>query len=73
MHREQPEGFGRVSRAVPERGRGADFGTREEVEQLGVALREFPVCTPGRYIRHNPDELARAILSVWQEFRTYER
>ena len=32
----------------------------EEVEQLGVALREFPVCTPGRYIRHNPDELARA-------------
>ena len=22
---------------------------------------------------HNPDELARAILSVWQEFRTYER
>ena len=42
----------------------------EEVEQLGVALREFPVCTPGRYIRHNPDELARAILSVWREFRT---
>lgn len=49
------------------------LATREEVEQLGVALREFPVCTPGRYIRHNPDELARAILSVWQEFRTYER
>ena len=42
----------------------------EEVERLGVALREFPVCTPGRYIRHNPDELARAILSVWREFRT---
>ena len=42
----------------------------EEVEQLGVALRDFPVCTPGRYIRHNPDELARAILSVWREFRT---
>ena len=42
----------------------------EEVEQLGVALREFPVCTPGRYIRHNPDELARAILSVWRAFRT---
>ena len=49
------------------------FDDGEEVEQLGVALREFPVCTPGRYIRHNPDELARAILSVWQEFRTYER
>ena len=49
------------------------LATREEVEQLGVALREFPVCTPGRYIRHNPDELARAILSVWQEFRPYER
>ena len=40
---------------------------------LGVAVREFPLCSSGRYIRHNPDELARAILSVWQEFRTYER
>lgn len=46
--------------------------TPEEAEQLGVALREFPLCTTGRYIRHNPDELARAILSVWQEFRTFQ-
>ena len=46
---------------------------REEIMALGVAVREFPLCSSGRYIRHNPDELARAILSVWQEFRTYER
>ena len=41
---------------------------REKIEALGVALREFPLCLPGRYIRHDPDALSRAILSVWNEF-----
>ena len=41
---------------------------RAEIEALGVALREFPLCLPGRYIRHDPDALSRAILSVWNEF-----
>ena len=41
---------------------------RAEIEALGVAVREFPLCLPGRYIRHDPDALSRAILSVWNEF-----
>ncbi len=42
---------------------------RADIEQLGIAVRTFPLLEPGRYIRHNSDALARAILSVWQEFR----
>ena len=41
---------------------------REKIEALGVAVREFPLCQPGRYIRHDADALSRAILSVWREF-----
>ena len=39
------------------------------LEQMGLAVRTFPLLEPGRYIRHNSDALARAILSVWREFR----
>ena len=42
---------------------------RALTETLGVAVREFPLCASGRYIRHNPDELAKAVLNVWKEFR----
>ena len=42
---------------------------REDLEQMGLAVRTFPLLEPGRYIRHNSDALARAILSVWREFR----
>ena len=41
---------------------------REKIEALGIAVREFPLCQPGRYIRHDTDALSRAILSVWREF-----
>lgn len=41
---------------------------RVGIEALGVAVREFPLCRPGRYIRHDADALSRAILSVWREF-----
>ena len=41
----------------------------ERLKQLGIAVRTFPLLEAGRYIRHNSDALARAILSVWQEFR----
>ena len=41
---------------------------RAGIEALGVAGREFPLCRPGRYIRHDADALSRAILSVWREF-----
>lgn len=44
---------------------------REEIMALGVAVREFPLCSSGRYIRHNPDELAKAVLDVWKEFRIH--
>ena len=42
---------------------------REAIERMGIAVREFPLSEGSRYIRHNPDELARAILAVWDEFR----
>lgn len=41
---------------------------RAGIEALGVAVREFPLCRPGRYIRHDADALSRAILSAWREF-----
>lgn len=41
---------------------------RAGIEALGVAVREFPLCRPGRYIRHDADALSRAILSVWRKF-----
>lgn len=41
---------------------------RAGIEALGVAVREFPLCRLGRYIRHDADALSRAILSVWREF-----
>lgn len=55
---------------APYRREGADQIRldRAKIEALGVAVREFPLCLPGRYIRHNPDALSQAILSVWREF-----
>jgi len=42
---------------------------REKIEAMGIAVREFPLSEGSRYIRHSPDELARAILAVWDEFK----
>ena len=42
----------------------------EKMEKLGIAVRSFPICEPGRYIRHNSADLAAAIMQVWQEFRS---
>ena len=42
---------------------------KERIEAMGVRVREFPLSEGSRYIRHNPDELARALFSVLQEFR----
>ncbi|MBQ1264982.1 MAG: YvcK family protein [Oscillospiraceae bacterium] len=39
-----------------------------ELRELGVELRQFPLCKFGRFIRHDSDALSRAILSVWEEF-----
>ena len=66
------------SRPVPEEslapyraeGAGPLALDREEIMAQGIAVREFPLCSSGRYLRHNPDELAKAVLDVWKEFRT---
>lgn len=42
---------------------------RDSVEQLGVHLRTFPLAECSRFVRHSPEELAQALLSVWHEFR----
>ena len=42
---------------------------KERIEAMGVRVREFPLSEGSRYIRHNPDELSRALFSVLQEFR----
>lgn len=39
----------------------------KRIEQMGIAVRQFPLCAPGRYIRHDHDALSRAILSVWRQ------
>lgn len=44
------------------------FADRSAIEAMGIAVREFPLCAPGRYIRHDHDALSQAILSVWHEF-----
>lgn len=41
---------------------------RAGIEAMGIRVREFPLSEGGRYIRHNPDELARALLRVWSEW-----
>ena len=41
-----------------------------ELRELGIALRTFPLCKFGRFIRHDSDALSRAIISVWKEFST---
>ena len=58
-----------IMEAVRKRGVAQLELNRTDIEQLGIAVRTFPLLEPGRYIRHNSDALARAILSVWQEFR----
>lgn len=41
---------------------------KERIEALGISVRQFPLSEGSRYIRHNPDELARALLDVLHEF-----
>ncbi|MDD3165631.1 MAG: YvcK family protein [Oscillospiraceae bacterium] len=42
---------------------------RAEIEQMGIAVREFPLVDSGELVRHAPDKLARALMEVWREFR----
>ena len=42
---------------------------REEIEAMGIAVREYPLATGSRYIRHDHDALAEAIMETCREFR----
>ena len=42
---------------------------REDLEQMAFAVRTFPLLSRDAISAINSDALARAILSVWREFR----
>ena len=42
---------------------------REEIEAMGVAVRECPLASGQRYVRHDPDRLAEAIFEVYGSMR----
>ena len=42
---------------------------REGIEALGIAVREYPLALAGRYVRHDPDALASAIMEVYRQSR----
>lgn len=42
---------------------------RAAVEAMGIAVREYPLAVGERYIRHDPDALADAILEVYESLR----
>ena len=39
---------------------------REAVEALGVEVREYPLALAGRYVRHDTDALASAVMEVYR-------
>ncbi len=42
---------------------------REELEAMGVTVREYPLLAPGAVARHDPDALARALLDTFALWR----
>lgn len=42
---------------------------REEIECMGIAVEEYPLAAGVRYIRHDPDALARALLEVLRKYK----
>ncbi len=40
----------------------------QEINDLGIAIRNFPLCRLGRYLRHDSEALSQAIFAVWDEF-----
>lgn len=43
------------------------FVAEHELDDLRVLVRQFALAEEGRYIRHDSDALAKAIVSVWKE------
>ena len=42
---------------------------RQEIEQMGITVREFPLVDDGVFARHAPLKLAQALMDVLDEFR----
>ena len=42
---------------------------RQEIECMGIAVEEYPLAAGVRYIRHDPDALARALLEVLRKYK----
>jgi hypothetical protein len=39
---------------------------REAIEAMGIAVYEYPLAAGDRYIRHDPNRLAAAIMEVYK-------
>ena len=42
---------------------------RQEIEAMGIAVEEYPLAAGTRYIRHDPDALAAALLDVLHTYK----
>ena len=42
---------------------------RQEIECMGIAVEEYPLAAGVRYIRHDPDALAKALLEVLRKYK----
>ena len=42
---------------------------REEIETMGIQVREYELAAGRRYIRHDPEALASAIMEVYRHLR----
>ena len=56
-----------VLKPYREEGVGPMVLDRDGIEAMGIAVREYPMATGERYIRHDPDRLADAILEVYRD------
>ena len=42
---------------------------RQEIEAMGISVEEYPLAAGTRYIRHDPDALAAALLDVLHTYK----
>jgi len=57
-----------VLKPYREEGVGPMVLDREAIEAMGITVREYEMATGERYIRHDSDKLAAAILEVYREY-----
>lgn len=56
-----------VLKPYREEGVGPMVLERESIEAMGITVREYPLATGVRYIRHDPDRLADVIMEVYRQ------